>query len=260
MKGTLLKFGIALSGAALSLSTVELETAYALSITTPDSLIDVEGDSDNRFPLFVPSQRYQQVYNASEFSALSGSTEITQILFRPDSTFAAPFDFTIPDIQINLSTTSNSADGLSTTFADNIGTDDTVVVNRGSLALSSANTGPAGGPKDFDIVISLANPFFYNPSLGNLLLDVRTFSSSNINFFADASFIEGDSVSRVFSSDDDDVNSTTGDEDTLGLVTQFTFADDAAPIPTPALLPGFIGMGIAAFNKKRKGTASTEEA
>ena len=259
MKGTLLKCGIALFGAALSLSTVELQTAYALSITTPNNLVDVEGDSNNRFPLFVPSQRYQQVFNASEFSALSGSTEITQILFRPDNFFATPFDFTIPDIQINLSTTGNSADGLSTTFADNIGADDTVVVSRGSLALSSSNTGPDGGPKDFDIVINLANSFFYDPSAGNLLLDVRTFSSSDINFFVDSAFIEGDSVSRVFSAEGSDVNSATGDADTLGLVTQFTFAD-AAPVPTPALLPGLMGMGVAAFNKKRKNAASAEEA
>ena len=257
MKGTLLKFGMVLSGTALSLATVELETAYALSITAPNNLIDVEGDSNNRFPLFVPSQRYQQVYDASEFSDLPGNKEITQILFRPDTTFGTELEFTIPDIQINLSTTGNSVDGLSTTFSNNTGADDTVVVSRGSLTLASSDTGPASGPRDFDVVINLENPFSYNPGLGNLLLDVRTFNSSDINFFADAAFDESDSISRVFSAEGD-VSSATGDADTLGLVTKFTFSD-AAPIPTPALLPGFIGMGVAVFRKKRKTAASMDD-
>jgi hypothetical protein len=52
-----------------------------------------------------------------------------------------------------LSTTSANPNALSTTFANNIGADDTVVFGAGALALSSAFTGPAGGPKNFDIVI-----------------------------------------------------------------------------------------------------------
>ena len=34
----------------------------------------------------------------------------------------------------------------------------------------------------------------------------------------------------------------------------------AEEVPTPALLPGLIGMGVAAFSKKRKGEAAAEEA
>ena len=40
----------------------------------------------------------------------------------------------------------------------------------------------------------------------------------------------------------------------------FIAANASKEIPTPALLPGLIGMGVAAFSKKRKGEAAAEEA
>ncbi|HEY9700408.1 MAG TPA: PTPA-CTERM sorting domain-containing protein [Trichocoleus sp.] len=38
------------------------------------------------------------------------------------------------------------------------------------------------------------------------------------------------------------------------------FQFDATPVPTPALLPGLVGMGIAALHKKRKGEAVEQSA
>ena len=60
-------------------------------------------------------------------------------------------------------------------FADNIGTNVTTVFS-GSLPLSSQYAGPAGGPKAFDMVVNFTTPFVYNPSSGNLLLDIQDFS------------------------------------------------------------------------------------
>ena len=48
---------------------------------------------------------------------------------------------------------------------------DEVVVYDGELTLSSAFSGPSAGPKDFDIIIALQSPFYYDPRAGNLLLD-----------------------------------------------------------------------------------------
>ena len=57
-------------------------------------------------------------------------------------------------------------DGLNPcNFANNVGADDTIV-HSGSLFLSSAFTGPAGGPKGFDILIHLTTPFTYDPASG----------------------------------------------------------------------------------------------
>jgi hypothetical protein len=100
---------------------------------------------------------------------------ITQIAFRPDAFLGRAFSGILPDIQINLSTITLGADGLSLVFANNLGLNDTIVFARGPLSLSSNFSGPVGGPMDFDVVITLTTPFFYDPAAGNLLMDVRNF-------------------------------------------------------------------------------------
>jgi hypothetical protein len=201
-----------------------LGVSSATTIVAPNSLATVEGNANNGFPFNITefnlsSQRYQQVFAASEFLSLSGPQLLTQIAFRPDAEGGAAFSSTISSIQINLSTTSAAPDGLSTTFADNVGVDNTVVFS-GALSLSSAFTGPAAGPKDFDIVINFQVPFLYDPTAGNLLLDVRNFSGGTTTQF-DAEFSGSDPVSRT-ASISGGVNSPTADfMDTLGLVTQF---------------------------------------
>jgi hypothetical protein len=197
-------------------------------IVSPGTATSVEGNSANSYPFSIGSfgMRYQQVYGASDFSALSGPGLITQILFRPDATFGAAFTSIAPNVQIDLSTTSAAPDGLSTTFADNVGANDTVVF-AGALTLSSAFVGPAGGPKDFDITISLLTPFLYDPAAGNLLLDVRNFAGATTTFF-DAEFASGTSsrVSNLL----EGVGAATGNADSNALVTEFHFS----PVPEPS--------------------------
>src|SRR5205823_14144179 len=105
--------------------------------------------------------RYQQVYSASDFTVFGTSPRfITQVAFRPDAIYGSAFNSTLFNVQIDLSTTTKAVDGLNQTFANNVGADDTIV-HSGSLSLSSAFTGPNGGPKNFDIVIPLSTPFPY---------------------------------------------------------------------------------------------------
>jgi hypothetical protein len=205
------------------------------SIVVPNSLANTEGGGNNNFPFdSTTSQRYQQVYAANQFS--SGGW-ITQIAFRPDGIVGKVFSVTIANIQIDLSTTGDAPDGLSTTFANNVGSDDTTVFS-GALSLSSSDTGPAGGPKAFDIIINLTTPFLYNPGSGNLLLDVRniipaTPSGGAGGFDSQLTLIDP-VMSRVYS---DDVNSATGTADTEGLVTAFTL------VPEPGTV-GLLAVGI----------------
>jgi len=205
-----------------------IQTASAEVIVVPHSLAAVEGNFDQIGPFniapFLPSQRYQQVFAASEFAALPGPHLITHIAFRPDAEVGKAFSSTISEIRINLSTTSRTPDGVSDTFAENVGANDTVVFS-GSLPLSSAFTGPEAGPKAFDIVIALQIPFWYDPTAGNLLLDVRNFSGEATTQF-DAELTEDDPVSRVGSFGG--VDSPTADfSDSAGLVVQFTLT----PLP-----------------------------
>ena len=89
--------------------------------------------------------------------------------------------------------------------------------------LTSALNGPDAGPKEFDYIIALQAPFLYDPSAGNLLLDVRNLSTQ-LGWPGpfDAQFALGDGVSRVFSDPFiEGMTSPVGIADTVGLVAQF---------------------------------------
>jgi len=212
------------------------------------------GNSNNVFPFgipltaggeFVPSMRYQQVYGSSAF----GTTPLTifSLSFRVDDVVGSAFSSVKSDIQINLSTTPQTVDGLCCTFASNVGLDDTIVVNRGPLALSSAGTGL------FDITINFDTPFAYDPALGNLLLDIRNFGGASAFVSPLDSHIDfGDPSSRLFSSIFGDVSSTSGIGGTESLITQFTFDPVSVPEPgTLSLLAAGLLVG-AAFRKRVK--------
>ncbi len=185
------------------------------TVTLPAANESTEGNNANIVPFGSAPLRYQQVYDASEFP---GPFFIVDMGFRPDGSFGKAFgDETITNIEIRLSTTASAVDALSTTFADNIGSDETLV-HSGPLTLSSADV-----PLIFDIVIPFSTPFFYDPAEGNLLLEVKNFSG-NLTFdelgFWDASVDQNDAVSRLVSVQADP-NDITGSQDSLGLVTQF---------------------------------------
>src|SRR5581483_11935447 len=138
------------------------------------------GDPFNIGDFELTEMRYQQVYSSTEFSA---PISITGIDFRV-SGFEPAFSATLPSIQIDLSTTSAAVDHLSDTFADNVGADDTVVFAKGALTLSGSAGGNPGVFKSFDVHIALTTPFVYDPSLGNLLLDVRNFEGGTSAFLS----------------------------------------------------------------------------
>ena len=228
--------------------------ASAQTIVSPGSATAAEGSGNNAFPFnYNLSARYQQVYAASEFSALIGPARITQIAFRPDAATGAAFSTAFANVQFDLSTTSAAVNALNPAFSSNVGADDTVV-RSGAITLSSAFTGPALGPKDFDVLITLTTPFLYDPANGNLLLDIRKFSNESIGTQLDA--IDGSNVtSRDFGQNVNDSNGVTAPffGGQVGLVTQFTFS--GAAVPEPGSLAPFLGvslMGTGIFLRRRK--------
>jgi len=227
--------------------------ALAQNIVVPNSLTNVAGDTGNGLPFNLdafsqPSERYQQVYASTQFSSITSPMFVTAISFRVSAFGGSSFSSILPNVQINLSTTGAAPDNLSTSFASNIGGDD-IQVYGGSLTLSSTNTG--GPPPSFEITISLQTPFLYDPTAGNLLMDVRNFGAGSTTQF-DATFVDGDSVSRAFTYDTSVGSSTADFTDTVGLITQFTFA--AVPEPTTWALIGMctVGTGAYTWNRRRK--------
>jgi hypothetical protein len=217
--------------ALLAVVLFSVFAATASTIVSPGADTSVEGGSNNGYPFNLSffglsTMRYQQVYNSSEFSGAGGPMLITGIAFRPDTGTGSAFSSTLSSVQIDLSTTSVNASTLGPVFASNVGLNDTVVFN-GALSLSSSYTGPLGGPKTFDIVITLTTPFVYNSANGNLLLDVRNFGGGGTTQF-DSDVLPP--TQRVWSGAVGDASGTNiGD---TGLITQFIYT----PVPEPQVV------------------------
>lgn len=123
-------------------------------------------------------------------------------------------------------------------------------VFSGPPTISSAFTGPASGPKDFDVAITFTTPFLYSVAAGNLLFDFRNLGTTNLiaagDIYLDAINAVGDGTSRVFGGG--------AARDALGSVTRFETASVPAAVPEPTSLLLFAtgGVGLIAKLRRRK--------
>ena len=223
-------YGLARIGGSLNrrpISDIFTTPIFAGPLIVPNEWTSAQGTTGNLLPLFSAQPiRYQQVFDASQFSRLSpGGGLINRIAFRGHGP-GVPFAGTVPQLQVNLSTTAKSPDALSSTFAGNVGADDVQVF---SGPLQAAVTF-SGDPTKFEVVVNFTTPFFYDPAKGNLLLDVRNSQGGTEappnDQQLDGTSAAGDSVSRVYNYGDVTATAAgqTGgvdEKDTYGLVTQF---------------------------------------
>ena len=219
--------------------------AQTVTVVVPNALESREGNQFNRGTRAI---KFQQVFPASEFAALSGPHLIKQIAWRPDGTQVnAPRTVRWGDVQIRLATKSEPG-RLSPTFADNIGPD-VMTVRDGPLELTTENNGPEGGPKKFDYRIELEEPFFrYDPARGDLLLEFtpRTGSSASLGADGDNSVL-GPTLLLVCNPDEPvaiDCSECIPAGNCLhaGAVTEFTFH----PVPAAAAAPMASAWALAA--------------
>ena len=227
-------------GGALIVSAVA--EIRAADVVIPNVLLTQQGDTGNLLPILSPSPiRYQQVFDHTQFGTFAAGGEyITQIAFRVHSP-GIPFTAAISSLQVNLSTTAKAVDALSSTFAANVGADDTVVFPHASVQFSTSVAGPIDGPQAFDLVITFPTPFHYDPAQGNLLVDIRNASGATHDPAndqeIDATSTAGDATSRVYNLGDVNAASAgmTGSSfqmDTLGAVMRFV-STPTAPTVTP---------------------------
>ena len=187
-------------GALIASAVAEIRAA---DVVVPNALLAQQGDTGNLLPILSPNPiRYQQVFDHSQFAMFAAGGEyITQIAFRVHSP-GIPFTASISSLQVNLSTTTKTVDGLSSTFATNVGADDTVVFPQASVQFSTSVAGPIDGPQAFDLVITFPTPFHYDPAQGNLLVDIRNASGATHDPAndqeIDATSSSGDATSRVY--------------------------------------------------------------
>lgn len=195
--------------------------------------------------------RLQEAYASSLFP--QGPILITEIRFRPSGLYGSAFSATIADFQLNLSTFAGQPAQLGATFAANVGTDDTEVFH-GPLSLSSSFTGPAGGPKDFDIIVPLTTPFLYDPSAGSLLVDIRNFSGGNISR-VDAGAAPDNRIRRMFRVGASTATSGVGDNGADVLQISYSAALIPPYISSQPHSQHVVEGGTIALNVAAKGAA-----
>jgi hypothetical protein len=223
-------YGLAHIGGSINrrpISDIFAMPIFAGPLVVPNEWSSTFGDAGNLFPLFSSKPiRYQQVFDTAQFSRLNpGGGLINRIAFRGHGP-GTPFTGTVAQLQVNLSTTGKTPDGLSSTFADNVGADDTQVFS-GPFQTAVTFT---GDPTNFEVVINFTTPFYYDPAKGNLLLDVRnTQGGTEVppnDQQLDGTSANSDSVSRVYNYGDVTATAAgqtggTDEKDSYGLITHF---------------------------------------
>jgi hypothetical protein len=159
-----------------------INSAYAepVLIVSPNGRENTEGNGYTSSSDAIGPIRFQNLHPASAFASLpEGKSRIVGLSLRLDSNSASPLTIGFPDLEIRLSTTSAST--LSTNFADNIGADETLV-----LSGDITQTLPLGGPpRGFGEAFHFDTPFEYDPSVGNLLVDMNLKGGTDRGFSFD---------------------------------------------------------------------------
>jgi hypothetical protein len=230
-----------------ALSCACAAVAQPVQIVVPNHLANVEGNSSTSDPFTSSSFRLQMVFDASQFALPSGpgiSNIVADIGFRIDESSLNSAGYFFPGGSVRLSTTQRTPDNLSSVFADNIGLDVTTIFS-GSISFGNLYD-PTSTPQPFNQSIPATVPFSYDPSRGNLLVDIVG-RSGQVNFpgALDAQDTFVDSVSRVYAGSELQISGTA---DTSGLMTRFTFLT----IPEPSLwVLGALALGILAVWRRR---------
>jgi hypothetical protein len=238
---------------ALALSSFAMP-ALAADIITVTPTNPPSGQAQGPAPFTfrgTSGSRTQQVYASSFFT---GAQTLTSLAFRSTPFFRNAANY--GNVIVKLSTTTfgdETGTSLSSTFADNIGVDVTTVF-QGALNFAAPTT------DDFEYVISFASGFTYDPSKGNLLLDVQIPVGSTVDgpgFFLASydvanQFNDGVySVNAVF-----DGNASVGIANTAGTITRFTGQALAGAVPEPASWAFMItGFGMVGGAMRRRSGA-----
>ncbi len=224
---------------AIALSTAMAAPVFGQSVVVPNGNATVTGnDTSGPLPGSSVSARSQTVFDPDQFP--SGPIDITGFTWR-----AAPGTGAVNvslSGNIYLSTSPNWANStghplISTTFANNVGSDNTLVMSPSNFTLTGAGCA-APGPCPFANNIVFTTPFRYNRANGPLLIDIQatSFSGSGTGEFdviqcANSSCV----INGVFAVP---VDAATGELGPGGNVTQLTYtpASTTATLFVPVIL------------------------
>ncbi len=207
--------------------------------------------------------RFQQVYGASELAHSTGPLGgwIYAIGFRADGIgIDDSYQGYFSDFSIRFSVTDRGPDELSPVFAENVGSRvSTMVLGRTSIGVGRDN---GQNPEPFTMFFTfLSNPYFYDPSQGNLLMEVNNRGGFLFGIrhggvaTLDAVDTAGDGVSSVIAGNIGNQVPTAGTVSTKGLVTSFRIV----PVPEPSTW-ALLGLATVIFGGRFCHTLSRRKA
>jgi len=200
-----------------SLGSYVMTDLRAQIIVVPNSLATNDGDSFGTSVSGSRSVRWLEIHDASQFGALSGPSFLTQFAYRPDRILdqSGPRSW---KLRVYASTTTRSVTRLSTTFAENLGTNNTLVFD-GTVTVKTENRPGPGNTRQFDYVFPFTTPFLYDPAAGNLVLSLQIEGSGSAVTFDTVS--SNPAFGIVYASPSTATTGVVGNP--FPHVTQFTF-------------------------------------
>ncbi len=201
------------------LSPLPSAVAAPPRVVVPNVHETLEGALDNAYPyrFTAGAGRYQQAFAASQFPGPIVIGEIAYRYLHDEPNGKAPADF-----KMTLSYSASPWDALSPTFGANVGPGATVVFD-GVWTIKKFSGDPLT-PNRFAQRLVLTKTFLYDPSLGDLLMDVEMRSSAfplGVGTGAFEATGTAPGVGRVFANDGNPT-SPVGVFVKTGLVTEFT--------------------------------------
>lgn len=208
------------------------------TVVIPADKANANGNAQNIIPFGATvSQRAQFLYLKT---GIPQAGYITAIGFRLGDSQETVEDASF-DIQINCAYTSNFA-SPSTTFADNIASNLTTCLNSNNYVLDLIE----GTPGPF-FVFNFTTPFYYDPAVNDLLVEVLKRNTNGLATLDYQSFASDFPYKRVFTNSiTGDYTNTTGTTDggsQSAPITQFTmiFGDINPSLPVRLGHPVLMG-------------------
>jgi hypothetical protein len=236
---------VGLVSIAIAAATCAVASAEVIKVVSPSSAKNAEGNLSGT-PIAGEPGRVQFLYLASDFAQLPAThRQIVAFNRRADGTQNQPNNWTYPDVEVWMSTTTRTS--LLSVFADNHGPNKSKV-HDGSLVFPIIATGPAGGPKDVADGARLDTPFFYDPSQGNLLVELA-YVVAGPSFPSPTIDVQSAAEARFLATIVGMPNSTSGSLNDFVPVAQFEFV----PEPSTFVLAGVSLVGLLAWRRKTGG-------